>query len=78
MAAPLHSLSKVGIERQAAPYSKGPQSPLVFGRLLGGEKLPVIAALFLRGVGGKESILVISKEERKSIRMCVMNFCFQK
>ena len=78
MATPLHSLSKVGIERQAALYSQGPQSPLVFGRLLGGEKLLVIAALFLRGVGGKESILVISKEERKSIRMCVMNFCFQK
>lgn len=78
MAAPLHSLSKVGIERQAAPYSQEPQSPLVLGRLLGGEKLPVIAALFLRGIGEKESILVISKGGRKSIRMCVMNFCFQK
>lgn len=58
------------MEMQAAPYSQEPQSPLVLGRLLGGEKVPVIAVLFLHE--GEEKHFSY-KQRREKINKDVCN-----
>lgn len=63
-------LRKVSVEMQAALYSQEPQSPLVFRRLQGGAKLPVIATLFLQeGEGTHFS----NKQRREKINKDVCN-----